>query len=55
MSEYQAFMVKIREIWTNYGRSESTWNFLHDWDFYFNLGYRAETAGEAFNDALRCE
>ena len=52
-SEREKFYSRIREIWVNHGRPEAAWDALHDWDYYFDLGYRTFTAHEAFADALR--
>lgn len=49
------FMARIKEIWVARGRPADSWDCIHDWDGYYRLGYRAETAHEAVNDAMRCE
>ena len=55
MSERQAFMAAIKRMWLNLGRSESSWDAVHDWDLYFRQGFRADDAHIAFQDALQCE
>lgn len=56
MSEREEFMAAIKRMWLNLGRSENTWDVVHDWELYFNLcGRKAEGATAAFADALECE
>lgn len=56
MSEREEFMSKIKRMWVNMGRSENTWDAVHDWQYYFELsGRKADGALESFNDALQCE
>lgn len=52
-TEKELFFAAIRDIWIGHDRSVNAWNALHDWQHYFYLGYRAETAREAFDDALK--
>mgnify|MGYP000877297880 CR=1 FL=1 len=51
MSEYQKFLVEIERIC---GGKNARF-VMHDWKLYFNLGYRAKNAGEAYREALQCE
>jgi hypothetical protein len=53
--ERKAFMDRIKSMWINLGRPETAWNAVHDWDYYFDQGCRADGAPEAFQDALECE
>lgn len=56
MSERDEFMATIKRMWINTGRSENSWDAVHDWQYYFMVcGYRADGAVESFNDALQCE
>lgn len=56
MSQRDEFMARVKRMWLNIGRSENTWDAVHDWDLYFRLcGCRADGAVESFNDALQCE
>ncbi len=51
MTERQKFMVAIERIC---GGKNARY-VLHDWGLYFRLGYRANNAGEAFQEAIQCE
>lgn len=56
MNERDEFMARVKRMWLNMGRSEKTWDAVHDWDLYFRIsGCRADGALESFNDALQCE
>ncbi|MBM6442349.1 hypothetical protein JQF37_01735 [Pseudomonas sp. MIL9] len=55
MSERQAFMAAIKRMWLNLGRPEASWDAVHDWDYYFRQGVRADDAHIAFQDAINCE
>jgi hypothetical protein len=48
-------MAAIKRMWINLGRTENTWDAVHDWDLYFRQGARADVAHIAFQDALECE
>ena len=55
-SERERFMATIKRMWLDLGRSEASWDAVHDWDYYFVICERkAEGAPQAFEDALRCE
>lgn len=56
MSQRELFMAAIKRMWINIGRSEASWDAVHDWDYYFRLCEgRADGAVWAFEDALQCE
>ncbi|WP_447651034.1 hypothetical protein [Pseudomonas abietaniphila] len=49
-------MATIKKMWINIGRSEKSWDAVHDWEELFRLsGRKADAAPWAFNEALRCE
>jgi hypothetical protein len=51
-----AFMLRMKEIALTKGYTADNWNRgVHDWNEYFDLGYRAETARDAFDEARSCE
>ncbi|MBH2767663.1 MULTISPECIES: hypothetical protein [Serratia] len=56
MSEREAFLERIKYICIGHGYTEQNWNKgPHDWNYFFNMGYRAKDAREAFDEARRCE
>lgn len=56
MSQREAFLVAIKGICLGHGYTEQNWNKgSHDWDNFFDMGYLAENAREAFDEARRCE
>lgn len=51
-----AFMLRMKEIALRNGYTADNWNLgAHDWNEYFDLGYREETARDAFDEARNCE
>jgi|LNAP01.1.fsa_nt_gb hypothetical protein len=51
----KAFMDRIKKMWVDLGRPEASWDAVHDWDYYFDQGCRADGAPEVFQEALQCE
>lgn len=55
-SEREQFKSVIRAICKNItGSGWQSRYVLHDWDLYFDLGFRAKNAREAFDMAIECE
>lgn len=56
MSEREEFLAAIKALCIiGCGWTEQNWDKCHDWNYFFDMGYRADSVREAFDEARRCE